>query len=309
VTIDPFPQPPIPPVAPVRYPLGYTDEREAAQIDAERLGYRSSRQLQSQDVPRGRRGPAMTCAADTAIPPAYLRDCLDLESGLARLKAFDRAINEWLKQTFDLIDAPADPARCLHCGKAGDGALLPFGPNARGKHVWVHGECHQPWRKAREEAALAALAAYGLAPPPEWLAMKAGSEAYERFLLAWWSARPTTYEHEVSAAWAKPVLEGLKSLGFRAFVDDKGVINLKDMTGERRPPPPHEIMGIGRIGLGLKDDPGLIDSIWPPQTKVEQPVPRDFGGGRAWVSVPTSLVSRKIPTTLPQKRSRLSCRT
>ncbi len=41
-----------------------------------------------------------------------------VEPELARLEAFDRAVNEWLKRSFDLIDASTDSTRCAHCGKA-----------------------------------------------------------------------------------------------------------------------------------------------------------------------------------------------
>jgi hypothetical protein len=59
------------------------------------------------------------------------------------------------------------------------------------------------------------------------------------------------------------MLEEIKTLGFRADFDDKGVLLLADATGERRPPPAHAIKGLGRIKLGLRVDPGLIEAIWP----------------------------------------------
>ena len=140
-----------------------------------------------------------------------------VEPELARLEAFDAAFNEWLKRSFDLIDGSANPSRCAHCGGSeGSARLLPVGPNAHGRHAWVHDHCHQPWRKARQVKALAALSAYRIEPPAAWLLAKAKSEAYEREILAWWRTRPTTYAHEFDVAWAKRGLEAIRDLGFRA---------------------------------------------------------------------------------------------
>jgi hypothetical protein len=113
-----------------------------------------------------------------------------VEPELARLEAFDRAFNEWLKRSFDLIDATTDPKACTHCCKAGDDALLPIGPTANGSHACIHDECHKPWRKTREAKALAALSAYGLDPPQAWLLARADSEAYEQAVVAAWRQRP-----------------------------------------------------------------------------------------------------------------------
>ena len=63
------------------------------------------------------------------------RTAQEVEPELARLEAFDRALSEWLKRSFDLIDATTDTNRCAHCAKAGDDALLPIGPNAHGWHA------------------------------------------------------------------------------------------------------------------------------------------------------------------------------
>jgi hypothetical protein len=194
------------------------------------------------------------------------RSAHGVEPELARLEAFDAAFNEWFKRSFDLIEGSANPSHCDHCGQSEvSDPLLPFGPNARGRHAWVHNQCHEPWRKARQEKALAALSAYGIEPPAAWLIAKAESEAYERFLVDFWCASPATYACEVDVAWAKRALEAIRDLGFRAYRDERGALRFVDTTGEERPPPGHVIKGLGRINLGLRINPGLIDSIWPPE--------------------------------------------
>ena len=186
-----------------------------------------------------------------------------VEPELARLEAFDRALSEWLKRSFDLIDATSDTNCCAHCGKAGDDALLPIGPNAHGWHAWIHDQCHEPWRKARQTKALAALSAYGLDPPRSWLLARAESEAYEREIVGWWREKPARYPDGFDAAWTKRKLEEIKTLGFRAYLDDKGALFLADATEKRRPPPAHAVKGLGRIARGLRLDPSLFDAIWP----------------------------------------------
>jgi hypothetical protein len=174
-----------------------------------------------------------------------------LEPELARLEAFEHVFEEWLKRSFDLIDA-ALPHSCAYCGRTeASNPLLPFGPNAHGRRAWVHDQCHQPWRNARQERALAALSAYGIEPPAAWLIAKAESEECEREILAWWRMRPATCAREFDVAWAKRGLEAIRDLGFRAYHDVKGARRIVDATGEERPPPPHAIKGLGRIKLGL----------------------------------------------------------
>ena len=187
-----------------------------------------------------------------------------LEPELARLEAFDAAFNEWLKRSFDLIEGSANPSRCAHCGGSeGSARLLPVGPNAHGRHAWVHDHCHQPWRKARQVKALAALSAYRIEPPAAWLIARAESEAYERFLVDFWCARPCTYARDVDVAWAKRGLEAIRDLGFRAYHDEKGALRIVDATREERPPPAHVVKGLGRIKLGLRVDPDVIKALWP----------------------------------------------
>jgi hypothetical protein len=186
-----------------------------------------------------------------------------VEPELARLEAFERALCEWRMRSFDPIEGSAHPSRCAHCGKAGGDALLPIGPNAHGCHAWIHNQCHEPWLNARQEKALAALAAYGIEPPAAWLVAKAESAVYEREILAWWRMRPATYAREFDVAWAKRGLEAIRDLGFRAYRDEKGALRIVDATGEERPPPAHVVKGLGRINLGLRIDPGLIGAIWP----------------------------------------------
>jgi hypothetical protein len=187
-----------------------------------------------------------------------------LEPELARLEAFDAAFNEWLKRSFDLIDGSANPSRCAHCGGSEvSDPLLPFGPNSQGRHAWVHDQCHRPWRNARQEKALAALSADGIEPPAAWLIAKAESEAYEGEIVVWWQMRPATYAREFDVGWAKRGLEAIRDLGFRAYRDEKDTLRIVDATGEERPPPAHVVKGVGRIMLGLRADPDLIEAIWP----------------------------------------------
>jgi hypothetical protein len=187
-----------------------------------------------------------------------------VEPELARLEAFDRAFNEWLERSFDLIEGLASPSRCAHCGRSEQyDPLLPFGPNAHGHHAWVHNQCHQPWRKARQEKALAALSAYGIEPPAAWLIAKGESEAYEREILAWWRMRPATYAREFDIAWAKRGLEAIRDLEFRACREQEGALRIIDATGDERPPQATVVKGLGRIMRGLRVDPDLIEAIWP----------------------------------------------
>jgi hypothetical protein len=192
------------------------------------------------------------------------RVAAEVEPELARLEAFDAAFNEWLKCSFDLIGESTDPSRCAHCGKSeASDPLLPFGPNALGRHAWVHNHCHQPWRKARQEKALAALSANGIEPPAAWLIAKAESEAYDRFLVDFWRARPVTYARDVDVAWAKQGLEAIRDLGFRACHKEEDALRIVDATGEERPPPAHVVKGLGRIMRGLRVNPELVEAIWP----------------------------------------------
>jgi hypothetical protein len=187
-----------------------------------------------------------------------------VEPELARLEAFDAAFNEWLKRSFDLVDGSANPSRCSHCGRSEKyDPLLAFGPNAHGRHAWVHNQCHRPWRSARQEKALVALSDYGIEPSAAWLMAKAESEAYERFLVDFWRARPATYAREVDVAWATRGLEAIRDLGFRACHEKEGALRIVDATGEERPPPAHVVKGLGRIMRGLRVDPDLVEAIWP----------------------------------------------
>jgi hypothetical protein len=196
-----------------------------------------------------------------------------VEPELARLEAFDHALSEWLKRSFDLVNAPTDPNSCAHCGRAGGDALLPVGPNAHGCHTWIHDQCYEPWRKTRQIRALAALSGYGLDPPQAWLLARAESEAFEREIVDWWREKPESYPDGFDAAWAARTLEEIKALAFRAYLNDKGALFLADATGERRPPPAHALKGLGRITLGLRVDPGLIDAIWPSSSETPPPSP------------------------------------
>ena len=67
----------------------------------------------------------------------------------------------------------------------------------------------------------------------------------------------------MDVAWAKRGLEAIRDLGFRAYRDEKGALRIVDATREKRPPPAHVVKGLGRIMLGLRIDPGLIEAIWP----------------------------------------------
>ena len=127
----------------------------------------------------------------------------------------------------------------------------------------LNDECHGPWRKSRQMKALDALSTYGLDPPQAWLLARAESEAYEREIVAWWRQKPATHPDGFEVDWAKRTLAGMKTLGYRASVDDKGALFLADATGARRPPPAHAVKGMGRIVFGLRVDPGLVEAIWP----------------------------------------------
>jgi hypothetical protein len=203
----------------------------------------------------------------------------EVEPELARLEAFDRAFNEWLKRSFDLIDVTTAPNSCAHCGKGGDDALLPVGPNAHGRHAWIHDECYELWRNVRQMDALGALSSYGLDPPRAWLLARAESQVYERQIVAWWREEPASYPDGFNAAWAKRTLEEIKTLGFRAYLDDKGALFLADVTGERRPPPAHAVKGLGMIMPGLRGDPGLIGAIWPSDGGSSGTTPLSPSGG------------------------------
>ena len=67
----------------------------------------------------------------------------------------------------------------------------------------------------------------------------------------------------MDVAWAKRGLEAIRGLGFRAYRDEKGALRIVDATREERPPPAHVVKGLGRIMLGLRVDPDLIEAIWP----------------------------------------------
>ena len=67
----------------------------------------------------------------------------------------------------------------------------------------------------------------------------------------------------MDVAWAKRGLEAIRDLGFRAHRDEKGALRIVDATREERPPPAHVVKGLGRIMLGLRADPDLIEAIWP----------------------------------------------
>jgi hypothetical protein len=91
-----------------------------------------------------------------------------LEPTEARAIALQHALGVWPDRDFGSSVACRAPptALCSHRGGAGGyGALLPFGPNASGRHVWLHREpCWAAWRAERKCKAIETLAGYGLRP-------------------------------------------------------------------------------------------------------------------------------------------------
>jgi hypothetical protein len=128
-----------------RLKIGSRGEAPAVVIDALRAAKPQAILLLTPDA-SGANGIDYWCVFDERFAD---RTAHGVEPELAHLEAFDRALNEWLKRSFDLIDATTDSKRCAHCGKAGDDALLPIGPNKKGSHAWIHDECHAPWRRCQ----------------------------------------------------------------------------------------------------------------------------------------------------------------
>jgi hypothetical protein len=84
-----------------------------------------------------------------------------LSRSAAEIAAFENTVVNHLNATFP--DTLSD--RCAHCGKreTSDAILLPIGAGAR--HAWLHQLCRDPWADERRPAAVAELAAMGIAAP------------------------------------------------------------------------------------------------------------------------------------------------
>lgn len=68
----------------------------------------------------------------------------------------ETAINDWLNSN----PVATPPDRCAWCFRAEDPdhAVVPFGVHGSG-HIWLHGECWDPWRLHRRQMAVKALKA------------------------------------------------------------------------------------------------------------------------------------------------------
>jgi len=193
------------------------------------------------------------------------------EPEIGRISAFESTLAERLKHDFDAHAPPDDPTRCVHCGggEANGDSLLPTGANARGWRAWLHNRCSGRWREKRQGRALAALEKLGIKPPIGWLAAKLEREAYEARAAAAWRNVPFhfTVDDDSTALvdWARRAFFELKQQGFRAWLDDNGSLFVGDDTPERRRAPGHVSLGLSRLARALDIDPGLIDSIWPPE--------------------------------------------
>ena len=120
--------------------------------------------------------------------------------------------------------------------------------------------------------ALAALSTYGLDPPQAWL-LRAESEAYEREIARLVARKAHYLSRRLRRRLAKWTLEVIKTLGFRACLDEEGAVFLADASGRRRRPPVHAVKELERIACGLRVDPGLIDAIWPPEVESSRTSP------------------------------------
>lgn len=77
----------------------------------------------------------------------------------AEAQAFKCCVAHWLCQH----PATSEPGQCALCGRgdlAGRG-LLPHGDADHG-HTWLHGECWPAWYAQRRQAAVEALAGFGI---------------------------------------------------------------------------------------------------------------------------------------------------
>ena len=197
------------------------------------------------------------------------------EPEIGRISAFESTLAERLKHDFDARGPPDDPTRCIHCGggEANGDLLLPTGSNAKGWRAWLHNRCSGPWREKRQKRALAALATLGIEPPIGWLAAKLERDANEARAAAAWRNVPFHFivddDSTALVDWARREFFELKQQGFRAWLDDNGSLFVGDDTPEHRRAPGHVWLGLSRLARALDVDPGLIDSVWPPEGEAE----------------------------------------
>jgi hypothetical protein len=79
----------------------------------------------------------------------------------AEAQAYEACIVEWLNRN----PAPSPAGRCAWCGQleSDSACVVPFGTEPA-THAWLHGECWQPWQKARRSEAVKALSRIGCCP-------------------------------------------------------------------------------------------------------------------------------------------------
>lgn len=116
---------------------------------------------------------ALLQSAQAAIAPwdagdwqAYFHEraaVAEFEGALTRQQAERQAsrccVAEWLCRN----PVTSEPGQCAWCGR-GDltgRAATPYGDEAHG-HTWLHGECWTAWYAQRRQAAVEALAGYGI---------------------------------------------------------------------------------------------------------------------------------------------------
>lgn len=87
----------------------------------------------------------------------------EFDGGLSRRDAegmaYRSCVSEWLCR-HPQVSAPGS---CAHCGR-GDLAgriVMPYGDAVHG-HIWLHGECWPAWYAQRRQAAVEALAGFGI---------------------------------------------------------------------------------------------------------------------------------------------------
>lgn len=77
----------------------------------------------------------------------------------AEAQAFRCCVSEWLCRN----PVTSGPGQCAWCqrGDLPGRAVLPYGDAAHG-HTWLHGECWPAWWENRRQAAVEALAGFGI---------------------------------------------------------------------------------------------------------------------------------------------------
>jgi hypothetical protein len=83
----------------------------------------------------------------------------EMAAAFARAReAHEQAIVDWIAAHWP---KQFDPTRCLHCGKPEDQfGLGPFIPIGARNHLWMHRQCHDPWRAKLRAQAVQAVETY-----------------------------------------------------------------------------------------------------------------------------------------------------